>query len=132
MSQRFLKPDLAAVELYAAKIGLPATEAQKLYDYYEANGWRVGRNPMKSWEAAVRNWDRRWREYAPVNSKQNGHTNGAAIIVMQKEYERVCEKMRQLRSQYGDMQTWVRSDSELFKQLRARRDELRKTLNITI
>ena len=27
-----------------------------MYNYYEANGWRVGKNPMKDWKAAARNW----------------------------------------------------------------------------
>lgn len=33
-----------------------AIEAEKFFAYYEANGWRVGRNPMKSWPAAITNW----------------------------------------------------------------------------
>ena len=27
-------------------------------DYYESNGWKVGRNPMKSWQATCRTWQR--------------------------------------------------------------------------
>lgn len=27
-------------------------------DHYEANGWRVGKNPMRSWKAAVRTWEK--------------------------------------------------------------------------
>lgn len=34
-------------------------------DYYESNGWKVGRNPMKDWKAAVRNWARRDKENQP-------------------------------------------------------------------
>jgi hypothetical protein len=30
----------------------------KWLDYYTSNGWRVGRNPMKDWRAAVRTWER--------------------------------------------------------------------------
>ena len=33
-------------------------DAQKWYDYYSANGWRVGKNPMKDWKAAIRTWER--------------------------------------------------------------------------
>ena len=25
-------------------------------NYYESNGWKVGRNPMKSWKGAVVTW----------------------------------------------------------------------------
>ena len=27
-------------------------------DYYESNGWKVGRNPMRDWKATVRRWCR--------------------------------------------------------------------------
>ncbi len=30
----------------------------EFWDYYESNGWRVGRNPMKDWKAAARRWQR--------------------------------------------------------------------------
>jgi hypothetical protein len=30
---------------------------EKFHAHYEANGWKVGRNPMKDWKAAVRKWD---------------------------------------------------------------------------
>lgn len=32
--------------------------ANSFWDYYESNGWRVGRNPMKDWKAAARRWKR--------------------------------------------------------------------------
>ena len=31
---------------------------EQFYDYYEANGWKINRNPMKDWKATVRNWER--------------------------------------------------------------------------
>lgn len=37
-------------------------DIDRFMDYYTSNGWMVGRNRMKSWEAAVRNWARRDRE----------------------------------------------------------------------
>lgn len=30
--------------------------AQQFIDYYESNGWKVGRNSMKDWQATVRRW----------------------------------------------------------------------------
>ena len=29
------------------------------FNYYESNGWKVGRNPMKCWKSAARNWLKR-------------------------------------------------------------------------
>jgi len=31
-------------------------EAQKFFNFYESNGWKVGKNPMKDWSAAANNW----------------------------------------------------------------------------
>lgn len=33
-------------------------DPQKWFDYYSANGWKVGKNPMKDWKACVRTWER--------------------------------------------------------------------------
>lgn len=33
-------------------------DPQRWYNYYESNGWKVGRNPMKDWKACVRTWER--------------------------------------------------------------------------
>ena len=32
------------------------SEAKAFFNHYESNGWMVGKNKMKNWEAAVRNW----------------------------------------------------------------------------
>ena len=55
--RRFAKPDVAEVRAYCLERG-NSVDAQKFVDYYESNGWRVGRNPMKDWKAAVRTWER--------------------------------------------------------------------------
>jgi len=55
--KRFEKPSLADVQAYCAERG-NSVDAQKFVDYYESNGWRVGKNPMKDWRAAVRTWER--------------------------------------------------------------------------
>lgn len=33
-------------------------DAQQFMDHYESNGWMVGKNKMKDWQAAVRTWER--------------------------------------------------------------------------
>ena len=38
--------------------------ANSFFDYYSANGWKVGRNSMKDWKAAARNWQRRQGEFS--------------------------------------------------------------------
>ena len=33
-------------------------DPERWFDYYTSNGWKVGKNPMKDWKAAVRTWER--------------------------------------------------------------------------
>lgn len=33
-------------------------DPERFIDYYTSNGWKVGKNPMKDWKAAVRTWER--------------------------------------------------------------------------
>ena len=57
----FTRPSLAEVQAYCqerALSGHRAVDPQAWFDHYEANGWRVGRNAMKDWRAAVRTWER--------------------------------------------------------------------------
>ena len=56
-SKRFIPPNLSEViTAMNARVTEPFAEANRFLNYYEANGWRVGRNPMKSWTHAVNNW----------------------------------------------------------------------------
>lgn len=57
------RPTVWEVENFCRTQGLTLVDAQRFVDYYEANGWKVGRNPMRSWQAAARNWQRRELQY---------------------------------------------------------------------
>lgn len=57
---RFRKPSMEEVKLLFTKSGMPMDEAEKFFNYYESNGWRVGRNPMKSWTSAASNWKKNY------------------------------------------------------------------------
>jgi len=52
---RFQKPTLLELKTYMLEIGM-ADVSEKWFDYYESNGWLVGKNKMKNWKAAVRTW----------------------------------------------------------------------------
>lgn len=60
---RFVPPTVDEVQEFTAANDLHI-DAQQFVDYYTANGWRVGRNAMKNWQSAVRNWNRRSGEFA--------------------------------------------------------------------
>ena len=53
---RFQKPTVEELTAEAIKIGLPLPEVDKFLNYYESNGWKVGKNSMKSWPAAMKGW----------------------------------------------------------------------------
>jgi len=55
-TQKFRRPGNDEVETYAATINL--VDWKGFFDFYESNGWKVGRNPMKDWHAAARRWGR--------------------------------------------------------------------------
>lgn len=52
---RFIAPTADDVRSYAAEKGL-RLDADRFVDFYASKGWRVGRDPMKDWLAAARNW----------------------------------------------------------------------------
>ena len=51
----FIKPSIVEIKTYMTEIGM-ADVSEKWFDYYESNGWLVGKNKMKNWRAAVRTW----------------------------------------------------------------------------
>ena len=70
------RPTVWEVENFCRTQGLQLVDAQRFVDYYEANGWKVGRNPMRSWQAAARNWQRREMQYQqPAAMAEINQTN---------------------------------------------------------
>ena len=55
--KRFVKPTLEELKGYFAEKGF-GDESERFFDFYSSKGWMVGKNPMKDWRAAVRNWVR--------------------------------------------------------------------------
>lgn len=44
-------------------------DPDRFVDFYTSNGWRVGKNPMKDWKAAVRSWERKEKPNGKTESK---------------------------------------------------------------
>ncbi|NCB47446.1 helix-turn-helix domain-containing protein [bacterium] len=64
----FQKPSLDDVKAYCIERKNKVDPA-KFMSYYESNGWKVGRNPMKDWRAAVRTWEGNGYDQKPSYSK---------------------------------------------------------------
>lgn len=57
-AESFIKPTEEEVADYIKEKGY-RVNAKAFMTHYEANGWKVGRNAMKNWRAAVANWEQR-------------------------------------------------------------------------
>ena len=53
---KFSPPTVNEVKTYCQEQGY-SVDAERFVSYYESNGWMVGRNKMKNWQAAVSNWN---------------------------------------------------------------------------
>jgi hypothetical protein len=77
----FSLPSLGEITAYCQERN-KGVDPQQFFDYYTANGWRVGRNNMKDWRAAARTWEK------------NGFKNGA-----QQNGSKTAVQLRQERNQ---------------------------------
>lgn len=83
--KRFEKPTLSQIEQYCIERN-NTVNAEQFFDYYESNGWKVGKNSMKDWKAAVRTWER--SEYRKPNSKKNSKEDAINVVKeLMEEYE---------------------------------------------
>ena len=83
--KRFEKPTLSQITQYCLERN-NNVNAEQFYDYYESNGWKVGKNSMKDWKACVRTWERNGYD-KPIKKKNNKQD--------------ALNDMRDLMSEYG-------------------------------
>ena len=65
---RFIPPTVDEVRTYCTEKGY-MLDAERFVDYYTSNGWKVGKNPMKDWKAAVRTWNGKEQQNGKTESK---------------------------------------------------------------
>ena len=53
--KRFVPPTIEEIEAYGNETKYKI-DAERFIAHYESNGWMVGKNKMKDWKGAVRNW----------------------------------------------------------------------------
>ena len=83
--KRFEKPTLSEIEQYCIERN-NNVNAEQFFDYYESNGWKVGKNSMKDWKAAVRTWER--SEYRKPTVKKNSKEDAINVVKeLMEEYE---------------------------------------------
>ena len=67
--KRFVKPTIEQLEAYMEERGMNNI-ANRFYDHYEANGWKIGKNSMKDWKASVRTWEPNHKKITTQSTKQ--------------------------------------------------------------
>ena len=72
---RFTPPTVDDVRIFCEEHGY-IIDPQRFIDFYESNGWRVGKNPMKSWQAAVRSWNSREQQAPNKPAQTGGYVHG--------------------------------------------------------
>ena len=72
--KRFVPPTVQDVADYCRGNGY-SVDPERFIAYYESNGWMVGRNKMKNWQATVRTWARKEKStVAPATPENCGYT----------------------------------------------------------
>lgn len=69
--KRFIPPTTEELKAYITQKQLNVN-AESFISHYESNGWKVGKNKMKDWQAAARGWSSRNKEQ---NKSQTQQTN---------------------------------------------------------
>ena len=90
--KRFEKPTLSEIKAYCIERN-NNVDAQHFFDYYESNGWKVGKNSMKNWQAAVRTWEK--NSYTNT-TKQQKKTNTEQTL------DAIYKVMNESEVEYGE------------------------------
>ena len=80
-SKRFVKPTIEEIRAYIFEKGY-TFDAEAFFAFYESNGWKVGRNPMKNWKMACTTW---------AKNRNNNNSYGRAKTNTEKFYESIAE-----------------------------------------
>lgn len=77
--KKFVKPTVEEIKAYCAERN-NQLDAEYFYDHYEANGWKIGKAPMKDWKATIRNWERNGYSGAQKKAKTCGDNKSAEFM----------------------------------------------------
>lgn len=84
--RRFTPPTIEQVTEYCRERN-NGVNPVKWFNYYTANGWKVGKNPMKDWKAAVRTW-----EEGESNNGKHGSSSGGSDGKIRSAYSFLDEQ----------------------------------------
>jgi hypothetical protein len=75
-TKKFTPPTIDEVKNYIEEKGY-SIDAERFVAYYESNGWKVGKNKMKDWKAAVITWSKNDKQqtnnFKPIERQEYRH-----------------------------------------------------------
>ena len=97
--QRFAPPTPENVREYCREMGYTHVDADRFVDFYSAKGWMVGKNHMKDWKAATRNWERSQRQESTAKGTEKPRNRFDNF--QQREYDYDALIAREMASRSG-------------------------------
>lgn len=73
-----IPPTEEMVTDYCTKMGY-IVKPDEFISFYESNGWKVGKNKMKDWQAALRTWESREKERREKMSNYTSSNKSATV-----------------------------------------------------
>lgn len=73
---RFTQPTVDEVCTYCQENGYTLVDPERFVNFYQSKGWKVGKEPMKDWRAAVRNWNSRDKDKTAQRRSLLGYGEG--------------------------------------------------------
>lgn len=89
----FAKPTLEEIKAYVVEKGY-RFDPEAFFSFYESNGWKVGKNPMKSWKDACTTWEKREGSSAPKSKKLSDIPNDKVTPLSLEERQRLKGEIR--------------------------------------
>lgn len=83
-TKRFKPPSIDEVDSYIIEKQYSVNAGQWM-SHYESNGWKVGKNAMKDWKAAVRTWENRNKQDEKTGYKSKANTAAAVGRLFEEE-----------------------------------------------
>jgi len=91
-SERFVKPTIEEIQAHILEKGY-TFDAEAFYAFYESNGWKVGKNPMKNWKMACTTW---------AKNRKNNNNNRYGRETITDKIRRTVAEANQFSQQLAD------------------------------
>ncbi len=84
----FVKPTVEEIKAHVIEKGYHF-DPEAFFSFYESNGWKVGKNPMKSWQSACITWEKREDNSAPKSKKLSDMSNEKVTPLSAEERQKL-------------------------------------------